>query len=64
MRDSGLTPRGNEQMRSYNMIVDSGCTGYMLKDSELLSDLDTTRAVLVGNANSSRSRIEGHETGR
>ena len=35
MRDSGVTSRGNEQMQSYDMIVDSGCTGYMLKDSEL-----------------------------
>ena len=32
------------------------------KDSELFSDLDTTRGGVVGNANSSRSRIEGRGT--
>ena len=62
MRDSGLKSRGNEQMRSYDMIVDSGCTGYMLKDCELFSVLDTTRGGVLGNANSSRSRIDGHGT--
>ena len=62
MRDSGLTTRGNEQMRSYDMIVDSGCTGYMLKDSDMFSDLEKTRGGVVGNANSIRSRIEGHGT--
>ena len=44
------------------MIVDSGCTGYMPKDSELCSDLDKTRGGVVGNTNSSWSRIEGHGT--
>ena len=61
-RDSGLKSRGNKQMRSYDMIVDSGCTGYMLKYSELFSDLDPTRGGVVGNAKSNWSRIEGHGT--
>ena len=49
MRDSGLTLRGNEQMQSYDMIVDSVCTGYMLQDSELFSDMDSTRGDVAGN---------------
>ena len=57
MRDSELTSRNNEQLRSY-----SGCTGYMLKNSEPFSDLDTIRVGVEGNANSSRSRIDGHGT--
>jgi hypothetical protein len=44
------------------LLIDSGCTGYMLKDKELFVDLDLGQRGTVGNANSSKSTIEGSGT--
>jgi hypothetical protein len=49
-------------MTACELLVDSGCTGYMLRDRELFCDLDETRRGKVGNANSSQSQIEGTGT--
>jgi hypothetical protein len=39
------------------LLIDSGCTGYMLKDRELFKDLDTTFKGVVGNADASQTPI-------
>lgn len=54
MSTKGQTPQG-----CCELLIDSGCTGYMLKDKWLFSSLDTTHRGTVGNANASHSEIEG-----
>ena len=39
------------------LLIDSGCNGFMIKDRELFSHLDDDFRADVGNANSSRSAI-------
>ena len=42
-----------------DIIIDSGCTTYMLKDRELFATLDESFSGSVGCANSSESEIKG-----
>ena len=49
---------------SIELLIDSGCTGFMIKNKELLSDLDDGFLADVCNANSSRSEIRGRGTVR
>ena len=42
-----------------DIIIDSGCTNYMLKDRELFATLDKSFSGFVGCANSSESEIKG-----
>ena len=42
-----------------NIIIDSGCTNYMLKDRELFATLDESFSGSVGCANNSESEIKG-----
>ena len=44
---------------STELLIDSGCTGYMLKDKSLFVELDTDFKGQVGNANASTTAIEG-----
>ena len=46
------------------LLIDSGCNGFMIKDRELFSHLDEDFRADVGNANSSRSAIMGRGTVR
>lgn len=50
------------QIDTHELLIDSGCTGYMMKDKDLFVDLDTTMCGTVGNANKSESRIQGTGT--
>ena len=60
--------RGNnangEQNRTMDvrLIIDSGCTGYMLNDRNLFTQLDESQKGEVGNANESQSVVEGSGT--
>ena len=45
-------------------MVDSGCSGFMLKDMVLFKELDEAFNTDVGNANGSRTRVEGRGTAR
>ena len=42
-----------------DIIIDSGCTNYMLKDRELFATLDESFSGSVGCANHSESKIKG-----
>ena len=42
-----------------DIIIDSGCTHYMLKDRELFATLDESFSGSVGCANNSESEIKG-----
>ena len=44
------------------LLVDSGCTGYMIKDRKLFTHLNETSMGTVSNANHSRSAIMGTGT--
>ena len=44
--------------------MDSGCNGFMLKDRCLFKELDEAFNTDVGNANGSRTRVEGRGTAR
>ena len=44
------------------LLVDSGCNGFMLKDRALFKDLDDSFNTDVGKANGSRTRMEGRDT--
>ena len=44
------------------LLIDSGCTGYMIKDRHLFTQLDDTPMGTVGNANNSRTQIMGTGT--
>jgi hypothetical protein len=44
------------------LLIDSGCTGYMLKDRELFVELDRGYNGTVGNADGGQSTIEGRGT--
>ena len=55
-----LTTR--EPGEGISMVIDSGCTGYMIKDKKLFENLDEDFKGTVSNANASRSRIEGSGT--
>lgn len=46
-------------MDTCELLIDSGCTGYMIKDKHLFVDLNLEHHGTVGNANKSRSAIEG-----
>ena len=50
---------GQTETTNYDLIVDSGCTGYMIKDRELFIDMDTTMRGSVGNADASKSSVDG-----
>ena len=41
------------------LLIDSGCTGYMIKDRHLFTELDEVQKGTVGNANNSRTPIMG-----
>ena len=45
-----------------DIIVDSGCTGYMLKDRVMFTSLDEDFKGEVGNANQSQSTVDGRGT--
>ena len=45
-------------------MVDSGCNGFMLKDTALFKEHDEAFNTDVGNANGSRTRVEGRGTAR
>ncbi len=49
---------------SLDLLVDSGCNGFMLKDRALFKDLDESFRDEVGNANGSRTAVEGRGTAR
>ena len=49
---------------SIELLIDSGCNGFMIKNKELFSDLDEGFLADVCNANSSRSEIRGRGTVR
>lgn len=44
------------------LLVDSGCNGFMLKDRALFKQLDLSATDEVGNANGSRSAVKGKGT--
>jgi transposase InsO family protein len=46
------------------LLIDSGCTGYMLTDRQLFADLDTSFRGTVGNADASQTSIAGRGTAR
>ena len=46
------------------LLVDSGCNGFMLKDRDFFKELDEAFNTDVGNANGSRTRVEGRCTAR
>ncbi len=47
---------------SHELLIDSGCTGYMVKDRDLFLDLELSEQGTVGCANASTSTIEGSGT--
>ena len=49
---------------SIELLIDSGCNDFMIKNKELFSDLDEGFLADVCNANSSRSEIRGRGTVR
>ena len=49
---------------SIELLIDSGCNGFMIKNKELFSDLDEGFLADVCSANSSRSEIRGRGTVR
>ena len=49
---------------SLELLIDSWCIGFMIKNKELFSDLDEGFLADICNANSSRSKIRGRETVR
>ena len=49
---------------SIELLIDSGCNSFMVKNKELFSDLDEGFLADVCNANSSRSEIRGRGTVR
>ena len=48
-----------EYSNDVNFIVDSGCTGFMLKDKDLFVHIDESQGGLVGCANATQSQIMG-----
>ena len=55
---------GASEERGLELLVDSGCNGFMLKDRALFKELDEVFNTDVGNDNGSRTRIEGRGTTR
>ena len=47
---------------SIELLIDSGCNGFMIRNNELFSDLDEGFLADVCNASNSRSEIRGHGT--
>lgn len=54
-----MSTGNSNELPSYDLVIDSGCTGYMVKDEELFVNLDRSRRGSAGAANSSRDQIEG-----
>ena len=63
---------GLQRREDSRILVDSGCNGFMVKDSALFKDLDEAFNTDVDNANGSRTRVKsrctahltpGHKTG-
>jgi hypothetical protein len=52
---------GNSSRYKYDVLIDSGCTNYMIKDRKLFTELDETQKGIVGSADS-ESQIEGRGT--
>ena len=46
----------------HELLVNSGCNGFMIKDKELFYQLDEQYSSSVGNANASKSDIMGTGT--
>ena len=52
----------DEQSKKLDIIVDSGCTGYMFNNREIFTDFVETRNEYVRNADFSQTAILGHGT--
>ena len=55
---------GASGQRGLELMVDSGCNGFMVKERTLFKELDEAFNTDVGNANGSRTRVEGRGTAR
>ena len=55
---------GASEEGGLELVMDSGCNGFMLKDRALFKELDEAFNTDVGNANGSRTRKEGRGTAR
>ena len=60
----GAFRAGRYDKESIELLIDSGCNCFMIKNKELFSDLDEGFRADVCNANSSRSEIRGRGTVR
>lgn len=53
---------GSNTGAQWDLIIDSGCTGYMIEDRKLFTKLEEKPMDTVDNANSSKSEIMGTNT--
>ena len=59
----GSTDRASEE-EGFELLVDFGCNGFMLKDKGLFKHLEEAFHTNVGNAIGSGTRVEGRGTAR
>ena len=55
---------GDSEEGGFELLVFSGCYGFLLKEWALFKELDEAFNADVGNANGSRTRMEGRGTAR
>ena len=59
-----LKLEGASEEGGLELLVELGCNGFMLKDRVLFKELDEALNTDVGNANGSRTRVEGRGAAR